>query len=71
MTGTGPLTLRAVSPGHAAVTPNWGPEQHSSTTWHRPGAEWGTGWTFPSPGCWTVKATRGRSGDGEVSFKVA
>ncbi|MFE0172340.1 hypothetical protein ACFWZ2_08480 [Streptomyces sp. NPDC059002] len=71
MAGAGQLSLRATGPGAATLGPDWGPEPHGSSNWHRPGDEWGTGWTFPTPGCWTIHATRAQSGDGEVSFDVA
>lgn len=33
---------------------NWGPSLHESSTWSRPGSEFGTGLLFPTAGCWDV-----------------
>ena len=66
MTGRGDLHLDAAGPGGAAVQPIWGPEPHGSSNWDRPGDEWGTGWLFPNPGCWTITATR----DGSQGYLV-
>lgn len=51
------------------ISPVWGPEPHTGSSWHRPGAEWGTGFNFPKPGCWTLTATRG-STTGEIGLDV-
>ena len=37
----------ATGPGGRTLRPVWGPEPHSGSSYHRPGDEWGTGWTFP------------------------
>jgi hypothetical protein len=37
---------------------NWGPVVHgTSSTWNRPGQEFGTGLLFPAAGCWKVHVT--------------
>ena len=59
MTGSGDLTLTASGPQDEQITPVWGPEAHASSTWDRPGSEWGSGFVFPSSGCWTIRARRG------------
>lgn len=60
ITGSGEqFTVTARSADGTVVSPIWGPERHGSSTWERPGAEWGTGFNFPTPGCWTLTATRG------------
>lgn len=59
MTGTGPLSLVAIGPDGRRVPPEWGPEGHPSSSWNRPGDEWGSGFRFTTPGCWNVVATRG------------
>jgi hypothetical protein len=61
MTGTGAFTIAATGPDTTKVTPVWGPEPHGGSTFERPGDEWGTGWSFPEPGCWTITATRADS----------
>ena len=70
MTGTGTFSIEATGPGARTVRPVWGPEAHSGSNWARPGEEWGTGWVFPVPGCWTFVATRGE-GRGRLSVLVA
>lgn len=63
MTGAGQLHLDTTGPGGIrAVT--GGPEVHLGSTWTRPGDEWGSGFLFPTPGCWDIHAVRdGAAGD--------
>jgi hypothetical protein len=70
MTGTGDLTITATSADGKVVKPVWGPEAHSGSSYQRPGDEWGTGWVFPTAGCWTVNATRA-VGKGALAIRVA
>lgn len=58
MTGTGPLVLLATGPGGESLGPSFGPEPHAGSNWVRPGEEWGSGFDFTSPGCWTIEAIR-------------
>jgi hypothetical protein len=59
MTGTGPLRLSASNLDTGKVVAPWnGPDAHSSSSWHRPGEEWGSVWVFPSAGCWRITAAR-------------
>jgi len=58
MTGHGNFTISATGPTGGVVQPIWGPEGHPSSSWTRPGDEWGTGWVFPAAGCWIVTAKR-------------
>lgn len=51
------------------ILPVWGPEYHGGSNWERPGAEWGTGFSFPEPGCWKITVTRGVT-TGEISLDV-
>ncbi|HET9911061.1 MAG TPA: hypothetical protein VFQ13_04180 [Anaerolineales bacterium] len=51
------------------VQPIWGPTFHPESTWERPGLEWGTGFNFPEPGCWTITATLGAT-EGEITLEV-
>lgn len=71
MTGAGDLTMAATGPGGARTTPVWGPQAHGGSTWARPGDEWGTGWTFPAAGCWTITATRATTGAATLVLRVA
>lgn len=52
-----------------SLSPAWGPQYHESSTWKRPGSEWGTGFKFPKPGCWTLTATYGTT-SGEIYLDV-
>jgi hypothetical protein len=71
MTGAGDLTIDAVGDRGATTKPTWGPEAHGGSSYQRPGDEWGTGWVFPSAGCWTVHATRAQSGAATLTLRVA
>jgi hypothetical protein len=68
MTGTGALTASAHS-GDTAAQLTFGPEAHGGSNYVRPGDEWGTGWIFPTPGCWDVHLARGTL-DGHVWLQV-
>ncbi|MBO4210411.1 hypothetical protein [Micromonospora echinofusca] len=70
MTGSGDLSISATGPDGRVVAPIWGPEPHGGSNWTRPGDEWGTGWVFPTPGCWTINLTR-TSGKGHLVLRVA
>ena len=69
MTGRGDLSISATGPDAKVIQPKWGPESHGSSNWDRPGDEWGTGWVFPSAGCWTINATR-TNGSGYLVLRV-
>ena len=58
ITGSGALSIDATGPGGATVGPAWGPEIHSGSNFDHPGDEWGTGWVFPTAGCWVIDAKR-------------
>jgi hypothetical protein len=51
------------------IHPIWGPEYHGGSNWERPGDEWGTGFNFSKPGCWTLIVTRGATA-GEIRLEV-
>jgi hypothetical protein len=70
MTGSGGLTMTAAGPDGRSITPAWGPEAHTSSTFNRPGDEWGTGWVFPVAGCWTFHATRTGGQAGLLAVRV-
>ena len=42
---------------------------HGGSNWDRPGDEWGTGFNFPAPGCWTLTVARGET-IGEIRLEV-
>ncbi|WP_422773250.1 hypothetical protein ACN28C_10180 [Plantactinospora sp. WMMC1484] len=70
MTGSGSFHIRATGPDGATVEPVWGPTAHGGSSWSRPGDEWGTGWNFPTAGCWTVRASRSGGATGTVVLRV-
>lgn len=69
MTGSGDLAVAVTAPDGARGRPLWGPEPHGDSTYERPGQEWGTGFRFPTPGCWHLTATRGPA-TADVYFEV-
>jgi hypothetical protein len=70
MTGVGPLSLSATSlDSHQTVAPLHGAEEHTSSSWHRPGDEWGSVWVFPTQGCWRLTAARS-IGTGSITVMV-
>ncbi len=58
-TGEGSFIIEADGPGGESIDPTWGPDPHGGSNWDRPGEEWGTGWMFPSTGCWTFDVSHG------------
>jgi hypothetical protein len=54
-----PSGFYAVGPTGSQTNPVWGPEQHTSSSWRRPGREWGAGFVFDRAGCWDIHATAG------------
>jgi hypothetical protein len=63
------ISFLARHPDGTVIAPTWGPEFHGGSNWERPGDEWGTGFNFPKPGCWTIIATRGTI-KGEIRLDV-
>jgi hypothetical protein len=69
-TGTGKqFDVQAQHEDGTIIRPIWGPEYHGGSNWERPGDEWGTGFNFPKPGCWTLTVTRGAT-IGEIRLDV-
>lgn len=66
MTGSGDLKALLRSPAGAVRNLTWGPEAHTSSSYDRPGDEWGMGFSVNSPGCWELEFRR--SGQGAASF---
>ncbi|MEV4533676.1 hypothetical protein AB0J82_07585 [Asanoa sp. NPDC049518] len=69
--GEGDFTVSATGPDGAQAKLAWGPTGHGSSTWERPGTEYGTGLVFPTPGCWTITAARANGERGELRLTVA
>ncbi len=58
VTGSGPLRVVFRDPTGARHPLEFGPERHGASTFRRPGGEWGTGFAFDAPGCWTIQVRR-------------
>lgn len=69
MTGKGDLHLIGLGPAGKAIKPFFGPQWHGTSSWIRPGDEWGSAFRFPTAGCWDVQASRGNL-VGNVYFDV-
>jgi hypothetical protein len=71
ITGTGTqFSVQAKHEDGTVILPTWGPDYHGrGSNWDRPGEEWGTGFNFPKPGCWTLTVTRGAT-IGEIRLEV-
>ena len=69
MTGVGPLVVTPLAPDGRTRSLLWGPAYHLSSSWHRPGQEWGTGFVFDQPGCWHIELTR-TTGRADVYLEV-
>jgi hypothetical protein len=70
MTGRGPLVATARSPSGAPTPLTFGPAEHLSSSYQRPGDEWGTGYLFPHPGCWHLHFARDDT-QADVWFEIA
>ncbi|WP_446216850.1 hypothetical protein [Micromonospora sp. IBHARD004] len=68
MTGAGDLTLHAEGPEGATTEPMEVIGHSGGSTWQRPGDEWGSQWTFPTAGCWTIRADRTDGTRGAVTL---
>ena len=53
-------TFSLVGPANRTAHLDWGPAFHNSSSWNRPGDEYGTGLLFPTAGCWDVHVTVGQ-----------
>ncbi len=67
--GVGGDTVRLLDPTGAERDLSWGPEAHTSSTYERPGLEWGTGFVLDAPGCWEMRFGSGSTG-ASVWFEV-
>jgi hypothetical protein len=70
VTGSGPLEIRFTDPSGRRHPLTFGPEAHSSSSYHRPGDEWGSGFRFTRAGCWHIRLQRVRT-TGDVWLEVA
>ena len=69
MTGDGPLKVSFTAPDGKRKALVFGPDAHNGSSYQRPGDEWGTGFRFPTSGCWHIRLTRTDS-VGDVWFDV-
>ena len=58
VTGKGPLRVTFRDPSGDPRALEFGPDEHSGSSFVHPGREWGTGFSFDAPGCWTVHVRR-------------
>jgi hypothetical protein len=65
---TDEFQAQAQSETGTVIQPIW-VEYHGGSNWERPGQEWGTGFNFPTSGCWTITVLRGET-TGEISLDV-
>jgi hypothetical protein len=54
ITAGGPV-VAAISPLGTPAEVTFGPESHLSSSFSRPGDEWGIGYVFNEPGCWHLQ----------------
>jgi len=71
MTGSGDLGVSVTGPGGETKDLDWGPEAHGDSNFGAAGDEWGIGFTFDHPGCWTVSFARADEGTGYVQLAAA
>jgi hypothetical protein len=57
LSGHGPVQLWAVGPGGRRITPR-DVKDHGVFSTNPALDEWGSGWTFPTVGCWDIHAAR-------------
>ena len=71
MGGSGTFDIGAKTTNGTSAQLTFGPEFHTSSDWNIPNTdEWGTGFIFPTAGCWRVHASRGAM-TGDVYFLIA
>jgi hypothetical protein len=65
MGGHGAFNIGAKTTNGTSAQLTFGPEPHDGSSWYIPNTdEWGTGFIFPTAGCWRIHAWRdGTSGD--------
>ncbi len=58
MTGSGAFHVSGTDAAGTTAPLTFGPDGPRGSSWTRPGDEWGTGFVFPSAGCWDMHAVR-------------
>lgn len=69
ITGNGQFSAEATHEDGTIISPIGDPKAHSASNWERPGLEWGTRFTFPRTGCWTLTGVLGTT-NGEIRIEV-
>jgi len=70
MSGRGAFNIAAKTTNGTTAQLTFGPEPHVTSSWYIPNTdEWGTGFIFPTAGCWRVHAWRDDS-SGDVFFHI-
>lgn len=70
MSGSGDLSAILIDPGGTEKVLAWGPAEHLSSNYNRPGDEWGTGLIFDAAGCWELELSRAEEGHASFWFDV-
>lgn len=70
VTGSGDLGVRLSDPAGVARPLDWGPDAHISSSYVRPGDEWGVELSFDQPGCWQLTLQRGTLSIASFWFNV-
>lgn len=70
MTGSGTLHVHVLAPDGSQRPLAWGPDPHGGSTFHRPGSEWGIGFSFDAPGCWQIAFERDGGDRADFWFDV-
>jgi hypothetical protein len=64
ISGSGPLRIAGSQQDGTQAQVTFGPVEHISSTWHRPGSQWGSAMLFSKAGCWRLHcATDTTAGD--------
>jgi hypothetical protein len=70
MSGHGAFNIGAKTTDGSSAQLTFGPEPHGTSSWYIANTdEWGTGFIFPTAGCWRVHAWRDGS-SGDVFFQI-
>jgi hypothetical protein len=59
VTGSGPFRAGVTDPTGKSEEPYRGPTRHLSSSFDRPGDEYGTVFKLDAPGCWKIRVSRG------------
>jgi hypothetical protein len=57
ITGSGTPSLATTGSDGTTAHQTFGPDLHEGSNWNAPGDDWGTGFEFPTAGCWGIQVT--------------